>query len=174
MAHADLLSPGSATQTDPQPFVIAGREFRSRLMVGTGKYDTNARMLQAIEMGNQFSYQQMTKNGHAWTPEFRRALQKKLRDAGKLGAAPRLGGDVDPHLLEIGAGEVGRLDRGASRPERIERPQRVGVVADEAVGQRLVLAERRGGVGPVDVIGDLGAVGDQLAQPLRRLARHRP
>src|SRR5688500_17429011 len=49
MAHADLLSPGSATQTDPQPFVIAGREFRSRLMVGTGKYESNAKMIEAIE-----------------------------------------------------------------------------------------------------------------------------
>ncbi len=47
MAHADLLSP--ATLTDPQPFVIAGREFRSRLMVGTGKYSSNAQMIEAIE-----------------------------------------------------------------------------------------------------------------------------
>lgn len=31
------------------PFVIAGREFRSRLMVGTGKYRTNAEMVAAIE-----------------------------------------------------------------------------------------------------------------------------
>lgn len=49
MAHADVLSHESATQDDPQPFVIAGREFRSRLMVGTGKYDSNARMIEAIE-----------------------------------------------------------------------------------------------------------------------------
>ena len=47
MAHADLLSP--ATLADPQPFVIAGREFRSRLMVGTGKYASNAQMIEAIE-----------------------------------------------------------------------------------------------------------------------------
>jgi thiazole synthase len=47
VAHADLLSP--ATLTDPQPFVIAGREFRSRLMVGTGKYASNAQMIEAIE-----------------------------------------------------------------------------------------------------------------------------
>jgi thiazole synthase len=31
------------------PFAIAGREFRSRLMVGTGKYATNQQMVQAIE-----------------------------------------------------------------------------------------------------------------------------
>src|SRR5215210_4613190 len=47
MAHADLLSP--ATLTDPQPLTIAGREFRSRLMVGTGKYASNAQMIEAIE-----------------------------------------------------------------------------------------------------------------------------
>ena len=49
MAHADLLSHESATQSDPQPFVIAGREFRSRLMVGTGKYESNAKMMEAID-----------------------------------------------------------------------------------------------------------------------------
>src|SRR3954466_3328702 len=47
MAHADLLS--SATLTDPHPFVIAGHEFRSRLMVGTGKYASNAQMIDAID-----------------------------------------------------------------------------------------------------------------------------
>jgi len=47
MAHADVIS--AATFTDPQPFVIAGREFRSRLMVGTGKYASNAQMIEAIE-----------------------------------------------------------------------------------------------------------------------------
>lgn len=31
------------------PFVIAGREFRSRLMVGTGKYRSNDQMVEAIE-----------------------------------------------------------------------------------------------------------------------------
>jgi thiazole synthase len=34
---------------DPMPLVIAGREFRSRLMVGTGKYSTNAAMIDALE-----------------------------------------------------------------------------------------------------------------------------
>ncbi len=34
---------------DPFPLTIAGREFRSRLLVGTGKYTTNAAMLEAIE-----------------------------------------------------------------------------------------------------------------------------
>jgi thiazole synthase len=49
MAHADLLSPPPATMTDPQPFVIAGREFRSRLMVGTGKYASTSQMIDAID-----------------------------------------------------------------------------------------------------------------------------
>ena len=31
------------------PFVVAGRELRSRLMVGTGKYASNEQMRQAIE-----------------------------------------------------------------------------------------------------------------------------
>ena len=31
------------------PFHIGGREFRSRLMVGTGKYASNAQMIAAIE-----------------------------------------------------------------------------------------------------------------------------
>src|SRR6478609_82850 len=31
------------------PFLIAGREFRSRLLVGTGKYASNAQMIDAIE-----------------------------------------------------------------------------------------------------------------------------
>src|SRR6476661_11264824 len=47
MAHAELIS--TETLADPQPFVIAGREFRSRLMVGTGKYASNAQMIEAIE-----------------------------------------------------------------------------------------------------------------------------
>jgi TPR repeat protein len=39
-------------------------------------------MLQALERRNDFSYRQMTQNSRAWSPEFRRALQKKLHDAG--------------------------------------------------------------------------------------------
>lgn len=34
---------------DVSPLVIGGREFRSRLMVGTGKYSSNAEMVRAIE-----------------------------------------------------------------------------------------------------------------------------
>ena len=49
MAHADLISPASVTLADPQPLNIAGREFHSRLMVGTGKYSSNSVMIDAIE-----------------------------------------------------------------------------------------------------------------------------
>ena len=38
-----------ATPMVDTPFVIAGREFRSRLMVGTGKYKSNQQMEEAIE-----------------------------------------------------------------------------------------------------------------------------
>jgi thiazole synthase len=37
------------TFVDPAPLVIGGREFHSRLLVGTGKYPSNAVMLDAIE-----------------------------------------------------------------------------------------------------------------------------
>ena len=39
-------------------------------------------IMQALDMRNEFTYRQMTQNSRAWSPEFRRALQKKLRDAG--------------------------------------------------------------------------------------------
>src|SRR5678815_2457772 len=42
------------TVTSPEaldlPFTVAGRAFRSRLMVGTGKYASNAQMVRAIEV----------------------------------------------------------------------------------------------------------------------------
>lgn len=37
------------TSLDPSPLVIGGREFRSRLLVGTGKYASNSDMVRAIE-----------------------------------------------------------------------------------------------------------------------------
>ncbi len=39
-------------------------------------------ILRALALRNPYSYQQMTKNSHAWSAEFRRALQRRLRDAG--------------------------------------------------------------------------------------------
>ena len=39
-------------------------------------------ILQALDMRNQFTYQQMTQNSRAWSPEFRRTLQQKLQNAG--------------------------------------------------------------------------------------------
>jgi len=45
IAEHPTVAPG----LDDVPFVIAGHTFRSRLMVGTGKYRTNAEMVAAIE-----------------------------------------------------------------------------------------------------------------------------
>lgn len=39
-------------------------------------------MLRALELRNQFSYEQMTKNSRNWSADFRRAFQRRLRDAG--------------------------------------------------------------------------------------------
>src|SRR5678815_3332078 len=39
----------AATETLDTPFTIGGRDFKSRLMVGTGKYKSNAQMIDAIE-----------------------------------------------------------------------------------------------------------------------------
>jgi hypothetical protein len=71
-------------------------------------------VLQAIELGNQFSYQQMTKNAHAWTAEFRRALQQKLRDAGTF--TGRIDGT-------IGASTITALNEYVSRNKRRVDPQ---------------------------------------------------
>ena len=63
--------------------------------------------------------------------------------AGQLATLARLGRHGDRQLLEVGAGQAGGLDRGAARAERVELEQRGGVVADEALGQRDVLRQRR-------------------------------
>jgi Sel1 repeat-containing protein/PDZ domain-containing protein/putative peptidoglycan binding protein len=39
-------------------------------------------MLRSLELHNQFSFEQMTRNSNNWSRDFRRALQRKLRDAG--------------------------------------------------------------------------------------------
>jgi len=44
-----LLSPARPAEGLDTPFVIAGREFRSRLLVGTGKYASNDVMVRAID-----------------------------------------------------------------------------------------------------------------------------
>ncbi len=43
------ITPDTQDALRDLPFVIGGREFRSRLMVGTGKYASNSEMVQAIE-----------------------------------------------------------------------------------------------------------------------------
>ncbi|HEX6966367.1 MAG TPA: thiazole synthase [Gemmatimonadaceae bacterium] len=44
-----LASPTHTPAAALDPMVIAGREFRSRLLVGTGKYASNEQMMQAID-----------------------------------------------------------------------------------------------------------------------------
>ena len=44
-----LLSPARPAEALDTPFIIAGREFRSRLLVGTGKYASNDAMIHAID-----------------------------------------------------------------------------------------------------------------------------
>jgi lysozyme family protein len=39
-------------------------------------------ILRSLELRNQFSYEQMTRNSNNWSREFRRALQRKLQGAG--------------------------------------------------------------------------------------------
>ena len=39
-------------------------------------------ILQALDMRNEFTLRQMATNSRAWSQDFRRALQRKLRDAG--------------------------------------------------------------------------------------------
>lgn len=48
-ATAATASPEPTTETLDAPFTVGGRAFRSRLMVGTGKYGSNAQMVRAIE-----------------------------------------------------------------------------------------------------------------------------
>ena len=45
----DTTFAAAEVAADPAPLVISGREFRSRLMVGTGKYPSNEVMIEAIE-----------------------------------------------------------------------------------------------------------------------------
>ncbi len=46
---ASATFPGTASGVQDTPIVVGGREFRSRLMVGTGKYASNAQMVASIE-----------------------------------------------------------------------------------------------------------------------------
>ena len=44
-----MIAPPAALESLDTPFTIGGREFRSRLLVGTGKYASNAQMIAAID-----------------------------------------------------------------------------------------------------------------------------
>jgi TPR repeat protein len=71
-------------------------------------------VLRALEMRNQFSYEQMTKHSLHWTPEFRRALQTRLRDAGYFKG--RIDGIINATtIVAINA----YINRGQRRDERM-------------------------------------------------------
>jgi TPR repeat protein len=72
-------------------------------------------VLRALGLRNQFSYEQMTKNAHNWSPEFRQALQRKLRDAGVFA------GPIDGALK---ASTVAAIDAYISRTPRSD-PRRM-------------------------------------------------
>jgi peptidoglycan hydrolase-like protein with peptidoglycan-binding domain len=65
-----------------------------------------------LALRNQFSYEQMTKNAHNWSPEVRQALQRKLRDAGVFA------GPIDGALK---ASTVAAIDAYISRSPRREQ-----------------------------------------------------
>ena len=65
-------------------------------------------------------------------------------DAGELGALARLArARRCRSSSRYGGRELGGLDRGARGAEGVEVAQRLGVIADEALGQRHVLRQRR-------------------------------
>jgi hypothetical protein len=72
-------------------------------------------MMRALELGNQFSHQQMTKNSQAWTPEFRRALQRRLRDAGLF--TGRIDGVIRGPTIEAIDAYFNRGKRQSERPQ---------------------------------------------------------
>ena len=70
-------------------------------------------LLRALELRNQFSYQQMTTNSHSWSPEFRRALQRKLADAGYFKG--RIDGLIRAPTITAINGYVSRSQRTGDR-----------------------------------------------------------
>jgi TPR repeat protein len=55
-------------------------------------------IMRSLAMGNEFSLQQMTRNPRAWSVEFRRALQRHLRDAGVYNG--KVDGELRPEYTE--------------------------------------------------------------------------
>src|SRR5690349_16820091 len=49
LEEVDLATTTIAAEVQDTPLTIAGRQFRSRLILGTGKYRTNDEMVRAIE-----------------------------------------------------------------------------------------------------------------------------
>ena len=71
-------------------------------------------VLRALALRNPFSYEQMTKNAHNWTPDLRRALQRKLRAAGVF---------TGPADGAFGASTIAAIDAHVARsPPEAPRP----------------------------------------------------
>ena len=74
-------------------------------------------MLRSLELRNQFSYQTMARNSNAFSPDFRRALQRRLRDAGVFDG--RIDGSIRaPTMAAIDA----YIKRSQPREGRLEQP----------------------------------------------------
>ncbi len=74
-------------------------------------------MLRSLELRNQFSYQMMAKNSHAFSPDFRRALQRRLRDAGVFD------GRIDGSIRASTMAAIDAYIKRSQAPEgRLEQP----------------------------------------------------
>jgi TPR repeat protein len=74
-------------------------------------------MLRALELRNQFSYQMLQKDSNAFSPDFRRALQRRLRDAGVFDG--RIDGAIKaPTMAAIDA----YMNRSQPQERRVEQP----------------------------------------------------
>jgi TPR repeat protein len=74
-------------------------------------------MLRSLELRNQFSYQMMAKNSNAFSPDFRRALQRRLRDAGVFDG--RIDGAIKASTM---AAIDAYIKRSQAQEGRLEQP----------------------------------------------------
>lgn len=72
-------------------------------------------VLKALALGNPFTYQQITKGAQGWSVEFRRALQRKLRDAGVFEG--RIDGTIKGASLKAVEAYVAQNRRQEGRPQ---------------------------------------------------------
>ena len=74
-------------------------------------------MLRSLELRNQFSHQMMARNSNAFSPDFRRALQRRLRDAGVFDG--RIDGSIRASTM---AAIDAYIKRSQPREGRLEQP----------------------------------------------------